>query len=200
MKDGQIFYQGPVDEILSYYALKGQICPTNYNPSDFVMDLCQSQSKEKLTENGLFMPIPDRFVHENNNNKSTASTKMDMKELVFHFESGFFKQISILTFREFVNTYRDIHTISTKFKLTIFLNLLFGLIYLDAGKGDNSINEDLNTHLGAIMIVMMFVMMGSAQSVMLSFPYERPMVLREYVTGTCKSLISLFLLYPSSYH
>ena len=51
MKDGRIFYQGPVDEIVSYYSKLGYECPKNYNPSDYVMNLCQSEDLETLGKN-----------------------------------------------------------------------------------------------------------------------------------------------------
>eukprot|EP01034_Spumella_vulgaris_P043032 gene43032-53403_t len=39
---------GPVDEIVSYYSKLGCPCPENYNPSDFVMSLAQSDSVDSL--------------------------------------------------------------------------------------------------------------------------------------------------------
>lgn len=38
-------------------------------------------------------------------------------------------------------------------------------------------------------MVLISGMFGQAQPVMLSFPYERPMFMREYSTGTCKYLL-----------
>ena len=54
MKDGVIFYQGPVQDIASYFSRFGYDCPTNYNPSDFVMHLSQTESQEVLAEKGMF--------------------------------------------------------------------------------------------------------------------------------------------------
>lgn len=204
MKEGRIFYLGPTNEILSYYAVKGYTCPSGYNPSDFIMDLCQSESGKSLEAKGLFLPIPETFLHfserfNNNNNQGQQlqaqdSIKFHEDEIVFHFESSFMKQLVLLTYRECINTIRDYHMLIVKFFITCFMNFITGLLFLGIGKTSYDNMTDFNSHFGGIMMLMMFSLMGSAQSVMLGFPFERPMILREYVTGTCKTaaLISFF--------
>ena len=54
MKDGLIFYQGPVSEITPHFSRFGYDCPTNYNPSDFVMHLSQTESQSVLQTKGMF--------------------------------------------------------------------------------------------------------------------------------------------------
>merc|ERR1711871_1312949 len=44
--------------------------------------------------------------------------------------------------------------------------------------------ENLNSHFGALVMATIASMFGTAQPVMLSFPLERPVFLREYATGT----------------
>jgi hypothetical protein len=56
VKQGRIFYHGRVDKIVSYFHGLGHPCPENYNPSDFVMNLCQTETKEEL-----FAVIPADF-------------------------------------------------------------------------------------------------------------------------------------------
>eukprot|EP01040_Poterioochromonas_malhamensis_P010458 gene10458-11377_t len=109
---------------------------------------------------------------------------MNEGDLNFHFESNFFKQSKELVIREWYSTIRDVQSLQIKFGLSIFMNLLYGLIYLGIGGRNYGNDDDFNSHFGAIMMVEMFALMGAAQSVLLAFPYERPMVMREYVTGT----------------
>lgn len=68
-------------------------------------------------------------------------------------------------------------------------SLIFGLIFLNAGNRDDSNESNFYSHFGAITMVLISAMFGPAQSVMLAFPFERPMFLREYATGTCKCSI-----------
>ena len=43
-KDGRIFYQGPVKNIVSHFSQFGYHCPSQYNPSDFIMTLTQAEA------------------------------------------------------------------------------------------------------------------------------------------------------------
>jgi hypothetical protein len=192
MKDGRIFYQGPVKEMCEFYSARGYSCPDNFNPSDFIMDLCQAHTSKDLDEKGLFQPIPEQYT---NFDQAESSLRFNESDLIFHFESSFGKQLSFLAHREVINTIRDIHTTFFKFFLTFVMMFLSGIIFFQIGTKDYDNMDDFNSHFGALMMVMMFSLMGSAQSVLLSFPFERPMVLREYVTGTCESAPFLDFLY-----
>jgi len=97
---------------------------------------------------------------------------------------GFFIQLLWLLQREYLNLTRDTAALGARFGVTIFLNLLFGLIFLGAGGKDSSDPDDFSTHFGALTMITISTMFGSAQPTMLEFPFERPMFMREYVTGT----------------
>jgi len=64
--------------------------------------------------------------------------------------------------------------------------IFVGLIFLGVGSKSNGNDGDFNNHVGALSMLMILGLFASAQSVMLSFPFERPMFLREFSTGTCK--------------
>jgi hypothetical protein len=59
------------------------------------------------------------------------------------------------------------------------------LIFLNAGGRDDSNQANFSAHYGAVFMVAVGAMFGPAQPVMLSFPSERPLFMREYATGTC---------------
>jgi len=188
MKDGKIFYQGPTNDIIPYFSEKGKICPENYNPSDFVMNLAQQDSLSDLEAMGMMMPIPPHFATE----PGSSSKRLGSEQLEFTSEAGFFRQVGAITYREFENTCRDIPALIGRFGVTIILNLLYGLIFLNRGSKDNGDTENFNTHVGAISMIVISALFGSGQSVLLAFPFERPMILREYATGTY-SMTSYFL-------
>jgi len=71
-----------------------------------------------------------------------------------------------------------------RFGITGVLNLIFGLIFWKSGDRDDTIPENLQTHLGALTFVSISAMFGGAQGTLLSFPFEKPVFLREYSTGT----------------
>lgn len=180
MKDGRIFYQGPTTQILPYFAEKGRKCPQNYNPSDFVMDLAQRDTLEDLINMGMLMTIPDKFVGQD----VKSSRKYESEMLTFTSESSFFKQLYHITYRELQGTFRDTNSLIGRFAVTIILNLLYGLIFLNVGNKSMGNDEDFNSHVGAISMIVISALFGTAQPVLLAFPFERPMILREYATGT----------------
>jgi hypothetical protein len=184
MKAGHIFYHGPVMDAITHFQNFGYNCPANYNPSDYIMNLSQTLSAEEVESKQMYMKVPLELED------SKQSVKFD-QEVVFKTEASFTKQLFALTKREVVNTYRDVAALAGRFGVTIILNLLYGLIFLNAGGRDNGDPTDFNSHFGAVTMVLISSMFGSAQPVMLSFPFERPMFLREYSTGTCKFFFAL---------
>lgn len=177
MKDGRVFYQGPSQGATKHFTTFSYHCPPNYNPSDYIMTLCHIPEAE-ATAKGMYMPSPEEEV-------GPKSSRLD-SEVTFQVERSMLRQISALTFREATNTYRDVAALIGRFGVTAFLNLLFGLIFLGVGGKDNGDSSAFNNHFGAITMVLISSMFGSAQPIMLSFPFERPMFMREYSTGTCK--------------
>ena len=58
----------------------------------------------------------------------------------------------------------------------------------------NSMLSTRQAHFGSLTFLLVTSMFGSAQPVMTAIPYERPMFLREYESGTCKCSLRLLLL------
>lgn len=107
--------------------------------------------------------------------------------------SPFLQQMVELSYRESQSIIRNTAALIARFGITIFLNLLYGCIFLNAGQGDNADTAQFQAHYGSVTFVMISAMFGSAQPVMLAFPFERPMFLREHSTGTCKLYCSEIL-------
>jgi ABC-type multidrug transport system permease subunit len=98
--------------------------------------------------------------------------------------AGFWLQLKSLVTREFQSVVRDKGALIGRFGVTIFLNALFGVIFWKAGEKDDGDRVNFMGHFGALTMVVISSMFGSAQPVMLMFPFERPMFMREYSTGT----------------
>lgn len=190
MKEGRIFYQGPAADVVKHFSALGHECPPNYNPCDYVMALCQVGSTAELEAKGLFMKTPpvDDPAAPTTRTRSKGSLDIALDSAVLDTTmkatSSFTKQLSWLIQREYQNITRNKAALAARFGVTIFLNALFGLIFLDAGARDNANPVNYNTHFGAVTMATISSMFGSAQPTMLEFPFERPMFMREYVTGT----------------
>jgi hypothetical protein len=101
-------------------------------------------------------------------------------------------ELRLLFRREFRNLVRDTTALGARFGITIFLGVLIGTIFLDVGNSDPAVQVNINSHFGALVIVMLTAMFGTAQPALLAFPEERPVFLREYSTNHY-SVISYFL-------
>ena len=103
-------------------------------------------------------------------------------------KASFFKQLYYLVQRECREVCRNKGALIGRFGITIFLNLLYSLIFLGAGGKDDTDYSNFSSHFGAIYMVSISMMFGSATPIMLSFPFERPLFMREYATGTYGSI------------
>jgi hypothetical protein len=105
---------------------------------------------------------------------------------------GMLTQVKLLFRRECNNLYRDTTALGARFGISIFLGILIGTIFLDVGNSDSAEQVNINSHFGALVIVMLTAMFGTAQPALLAFPEERPVFLREYSTNHY-SVISYFV-------
>eukprot|EP00939_MAST-03C_sp_MAST-3C-sp1_P004516 g4516.t1 len=105
---------------------------------------------------------------------------------------GVFSQTYHLFFREVRGTSRDKGYLIGRFGITAFLFLLFGLVFLGVAGEDDTDPDNLNSHWNAITFLCISAMFGSAQPVLLQFPFERPVFIRE-VSANMYSTPSYFL-------
>lgn len=186
MKNGQVLFHGPVSDIISYLSKFGFDCPQNFNPSDYVMYVAQTETSESIESKGLYM-VPQSDCKMNSDVKTEFSIMSGKSIEVPHV--SFWTQMKWLVHREFLDTFRDRNALRTRFGSTVFLSFLISLIFLGAGGKNNAVPDNFNAHFGALTLSAMLCMIGAAQPMMLHIPLERPLFLREYSTGTCKFLL-----------
>ncbi|CAE7934073.1 w, partial [Symbiodinium sp. KB8] len=118
---------------------------------------------------------------------------------------SFGKQLRQLAKREFRAVVRDRTTLTVRFCLSVVLTFLFGLVFQGVGRtileADQSIFDQMWTgltydevtalrkrklewHFNALVQVALVAMFSACQPVILTFPLERPVFLREYSSGT----------------
>ena len=161
------------------------------------MNVAQSVEIKQLEADGFF-PQDDRQVgdafeadegHDSLGITLTTRSKVGAED---QRSVGMLTEISMLFGRELTNLKRDVVAVGARFGLTIFLGVLVGVIFLDVGKTDASVQQNIQSHFGAIIMVLLMGMFGTAQPALLSFPEERPVFLREYSTNHY-SVVSYFL-------
>jgi hypothetical protein len=105
---------------------------------------------------------------------------------------GVITQTSMLFKREFHNLGRDTAALGARFGITVFLGLLIGVIFFQVGDTDPTVPSNLQSRFGALIMVLLMNMFGTAQPALLAFPAERPVFLREYSTNHY-SVLSYFI-------
>eukprot|EP00299_Pterocystis_sp_00344_P019144 c9525_g1_i1.p1 GENE.c9525_g1_i1~~c9525_g1_i1.p1 ORF type:complete len:599 (+),score=142.03 c9525_g1_i1:29-1825(+) len=183
LRAGRIVYQGPVSGVVNHFGAAGFPVPINYNPADHIMDVVQRNTEQYLDEKKLMMTSP----HPPILSVTSFGGAVDADpEIVI--SSNVITQLQWLVWREFVGTRRDVHSLVGRFLMTALLTILFGLIFRGAGSRDDSESDNLQAHFGALTMLGISSMFGTAQATLLQFPFERPIFLREYSTGTYKSV------------
>lgn len=172
---GQIVYMGPPSGIRSHFGPIGHQCPQDYNPADFVMftiELSDDEGYAKLTQ--AWAKAEDS-AHERKTSEG--------RELPPRAKSkGFMTELSMLCARQYRNTVRDKATLGGRFGITVFMNLIFALIFYQVGDMESD-SYQMQSHVGGLTMVGINCMFGSVQPAILTFPSERPVFLREYASN-----------------
>lgn len=96
----------------------------------------------------------------------------------------FFTEAKLLFAREITHNTRNKKAVGARFAFTTFLALLVGCIFFQVGSaGGYDDPSRMNSHFGAMVMILMMAMFGTAMPTLLSFPEERPVFLREYSTN-----------------
>eukprot|EP00937_MAST-01D_sp_MAST-1D-sp2_P003469 g3469.t1 len=96
---------------------------------------------------------------------------------------SFCAQLRELVRRELRQTVRDKEVLGARLGINLFLSIIMACLFLYVGDASQP-DYQLVTHFGAVTNVAILAMMSTAQPMLLTFPYERPVFVREYNTGT----------------
>lgn len=189
LNKGMVMYQGPVKDVPNFFAKHNHPMPPNYNPADWIMEIAQQYSQEQLLNEGFFAKdereLPEAIVPKEN--ELLRSLGASSHEYISDDEwkhVNFLTEAKMLFKRELVHTTRNKKGVGARFAFTTFLSLLVGNIFFGVG-GPSSFTDPskFNSHFGAMVMILMMSMFGTAMPTLLSFPEERPVFLREYSTN-----------------
>jgi len=124
-------FQGRATDLPGWLERCGYHCPEQYNPADYVMFLMETEPRDRIevlggegrmSRDSSFRPSADggwnKFV------------KLDPAKM----RKSFRLQLWCLTQREWRNLRRDSNSLKLRFLLTIFLSLLFSLVFMNIGE------------------------------------------------------------------
>jgi len=185
---GLCVYTGPTKDLCSFFQRVGHNVPPNHNPADFVLMLLQTVGSDELTN------ITNANVTANLDNsaqltlqKASHTAALALLSRLSVNRASMWTQLVWLTDRESKDVGRDRTTLIARFGTLLVLNLIFSLIFYKIGK-----STDIISHFGALTQIMIGALMSSAQPLILQFPLERPIFVREYAVGTYSSIPYFF--------
>jgi ABC-type multidrug transport system ATPase subunit len=190
LASGRLIYDGLVDGpsgMSDYFKRIGYPVPPETNPADHVMFLMQTLDMSKLND------LATQFEQQQQSNVKAQDPHWvppEVSERAAHLsgginrqQAGIVTQFAALGQREFQNVIRDKASLGARFGVAAVLNLIFACIFYQIGDA-NAKDYDMYSHFGAVMFAAISAMFGSAQPVILLFPSERPLFVREYANGT----------------
>jgi len=177
MSKGFVVYHGPVEKIVEYFASQGYQCPTDYNPSDYVMYVLQTISDTELERLANAWRQHEKQHIAAIESRRAGHQKLHLKPLR---RSKGSQQLAGLFSRELKRTVRDPSMLLVRFGIATILGLLVGFLFFKVGDTNGVITS---SYIGGITNVCIFAMMGAGPAMILSLPYDRPVILREYANG-----------------
>ena len=183
---GRVMYQGAVKDVPDFFAACGHPCPHVYNPADWVVNIAQKYPIDELQQCGFYQNDTRKIIDASTPKKGQSLFGQTQKN---RFQQGgneksstIWTQIKLLFHRELIYMYRFPLPLYGRFGFTAVLGSLIGMIFWKVGEASQADTFNLTSQFGALMILLMLALLGTAQPALLFFPEERPIFLREYST------------------
>ena len=201
---GAIIYQGPAKGVRDYFAAAGHVCPEKHNPADYVMHLIQTLPEDELNRL-VALRDTDAIKVTIGESRRVAAEIPPVPPVVHRAPTGV--QTRVLLSREIKNTFRNKQVMGMRVAAALFMSALFGGIFWQVGKASTlrtptfSMTQ-VTSYVGAVTFVAISNMFSNVQPILLSFPKEKPIFIREYSSGAysatiyyiCKSIVELPIL------
>mmetsp|Transcript_36921 Transcript_36921/g.83513 ORF Transcript_36921/g.83513 Transcript_36921/m.83513 type:complete len:612 (+) Transcript_36921:50-1885(+) len=174
---GSIVFQGPPSEIRAHFEQLGHTCPTDYNPADFVMFLIQRSAEEdlgKLTSSWQSKYQAPALQGDNSKGEALPTKKQGHKPWGI--------QLKALAGRQARNLVRDKASLAGRFGVSAALAFIVSLIFYNVGDL-HSADYTVQSHTGSLTFAAIDAMFSNVQPTLLTFPFERPVFLREKFAG-----------------
>jgi len=212
--NGHCLYEGGREAMVQYFAECGYKCPAGFNPADFAIFLMQTEPREKVDaiierwarQRGRSSSGSVATVDLCGTPQARSKWRANDPGLSPFAQKSFGRQLSQLIRRELRAAVRDRTTMTVRFCLSVVLTFLFGMVFRGVGRTVyepeqqsafdmmwTGLSEEevtalrkrkLEWHFNALVQVALVAMFSACQPVILTFPLERPVFLREHSSGT----------------
>jgi len=174
MSSGKYIYNGPAQQSVQYFSSLGYRCPAAMNPADFFLRTLEHQSE---IHKAVFFDAYNRSrMAQMQNDNSLQNLLLPELEPQLDFERvDKMTEFKLLVKRGWTHYIRQRDTIKVRMFEMCFTSLFLGLLYYNIGYNQASITD----RLGVLFNILMATFVASVVAVLVTFPDERPLFLRE---------------------
>lgn len=200
LADGHCVYTGSTQNLVPYLGSIGLLCPTHYNPADFLMEICNGDYGKHVPklmeamENGknnlwrstitISLRKPEEPIGTFMTGSARALQQTPARLYSFeteythtpYYATSFWKQLCVLLKRNAIRLSRDKVLTFTRLTMHLIIALLVGTIYFKIGQDATYVLDNFNL----LFFNIMFLMFSAFSATITTFPYEVPIVMREH--------------------
>lgn len=183
LADGRCMYEGSSKNTVVFFANLGLNCPKYHNPADYVIEVITKEYGDFNDQLSVAME-GDRSIWRNENDKKVTTLENNLnnslpsnegKTTVLINSPSEITRFLILLNRCFVLFYRDWTVMYLKVILHLFVGVLLGLLFENAGaEGSKSINN-----VGFFLVTIVYLCYTSMMPAVLRFPLELAILKKE---------------------
>jgi ABC-type multidrug transport system permease subunit len=179
-----------VEQLSAQLGKFGYGCPSEYNLADHAVFLLMTEDEGRIS--GLQESL--RLERETSGTLAEGEPPADdllygaagasfYTQRNFGIGASFYTQLLALTQREASSVWRDKRALIASVMMPLILSIIFAFVFFQVGDTSQS-NYDSQSHFGAIAQVAIRGMFAAALPLLLRFPLDRGIFLREYSTCT----------------
>ncbi|XP_035792455.1 ATP-binding cassette sub-family G member 1-like isoform X3 [Anopheles albimanus] len=178
--DGRCLYQGSLDNLITTFSEAGFQCPPYYNRADFVLKIASKYDQQNVeiekmmtaSEKLMKTEIDHGFIQD----KVTTNAFLVDGGHGSQYPISWWDQFCILTRRTTLGTLRNPALI----RLRLFGHVLFGFIigFVYHNLGDDA--SKVLSNISLLIAFLMFIIFGNAMTLVLTFPMEMAVFVREH--------------------
>ncbi|XP_062534769.1 ATP-binding cassette sub-family G member 1-like [Armigeres subalbatus] len=189
--EGQCLYKGPLEDLTTAFADVGLICPQYFNRADFVIKMasksCNEREKVQLLKDRM-KAAPIENGYNNNKQDGNLEPKMvDRNDETSQYAISQWRQFAILTHRTFLGTIRNFTLTVLRFIGHILYGVIIGTVYYQIGNDGAKVISNVSY----FMMILLFIVFANSMTVVLTFPLEMAVFIREYKSN-CYSVGAYF--------
>ncbi|KAI4477727.1 hypothetical protein M0804_012555 [Polistes exclamans] len=198
--EGYCVYTGGTHNLVPYLSSLGLRCPTHYNPTDFIIEICNGDYGDHLSrlvesvENGksntwrssviLSLGKTEEIIvtHMSASSKVLQQTNIRVPSFeveykhTTYYATGFWKQFHVLLRRNAIKLSRDKILTLTRISMHLLIALIVGAIFFRIGQDATYVLDNFNL----LFFNLMFLMFSAFSSTLITLPLELPILMREH--------------------